>query len=200
MYHAFKNEGTLQVRFKNGEGVDDGKRLGVDARRDMAALKISGVGVPVVSLTPAGGAKPGEAMVLIGSSPELPWSAGTGALAAYRVADEVPGAGSGFKMIQASIPAAASQSGGALFDSQARALGVIGGSIRQEASSSFAIPIESVLVLADSPTTHQFAASLGGKAEPRTWAGDSGRAGEIGSARDCEKGGHHSSYVQNDVH
>ena len=50
------------------------KLLGVDARRDIAALKISAVG-------------------LIGSSSELPWSVATGTLAAYRMADELPGGG-----------------------------------------------------------------------------------------------------------
>ena len=129
-YHAVKNAKTLQVRFKNGEVFDDVKLLGVDARRDIAALKISAVGLPVVPFASSSQTKVGEAVVLIGSSYELPWSVATGTLAAYRMADELPGAGSGFKLLQVSAPVASSRSGAAVFDSQGRALGLLVGNVR----------------------------------------------------------------------
>lgn len=156
-YHAVKNAKTLQVRFKNGEVFDDVKLLGVDARRDIAALKISAVGLPVVPFASPSQAKVGEAVVLIGSSYEVPWSVATGTLAAYRMADELPGAGSGFKLLQVSAPVAASRSGAALFDSQGRALGLLVGNVRQETTTNFGIPVESVIGLADAAPTQTFA-------------------------------------------
>jgi len=89
-------------------------------------------GAPVFAVTNASG---------------LAWSATEGILSAIRPADEVPGAGSGFRLLQFTAPVAPGSSGGALVDRAGSLIGIIIGS---RESAGFAVPIESVLGLPDS--------------------------------------------------
>jgi hypothetical protein len=77
----------------------------------------------------------------------LAWSATEGILSAIRLADEVPGAGSGFRLLQFSAPVAPGSSGGALVDRAGALVGIITGA---KGSAGLAVPIESVLGLPDS--------------------------------------------------
>jgi S1-C subfamily serine protease len=61
-----------------------------------------------------------------------------------RPADEVPGAGSGFRMLQFTAPVAPGSSGGALMDRSGALVGIITKGMQ---SAAFAVPIESVLGL-----------------------------------------------------
>jgi hypothetical protein len=63
--------------------------------------------------------------------------------------DEVPGAGSGYRVLQFTAPLAPGSSGGVLVDAQARALGIVVGSIAQGQNVNFAVPIESIAGLAN---------------------------------------------------
>ena len=94
-YHILREARSAQVRFKSGEVFDNVWLLGVDARRDVAAIRISASGLPVLPVAPANQVKPGEVVFLISQAAALPWAVSSGSLSAYRMADEVPGAGSG---------------------------------------------------------------------------------------------------------
>jgi hypothetical protein len=154
--HAIKNASSVQVRLKNGEVFDDVQLLGVDERRDMAALKINATGLPVLPVAPAGQAQSGDTVVLVSHAAALPWSASTGIIAAYRLADEVPGAGSGFRVFQFTAPASPGSSGGVLLDARGRALALTIGSLMGGQNLNFAVPIESVLGLADATVSRKF--------------------------------------------
>lgn len=49
-YHAIKDARELQVRLHTGDVYDRGVLLGVDERRDVAALKISAGSLPALPL------------------------------------------------------------------------------------------------------------------------------------------------------
>jgi hypothetical protein len=155
-YHVVKNATALQVRFKNGDAYDDVQLLGVDARRDVAALRIAARSLPVLNVVEPERAKPGEAVIVISNAAALPWSVSSGIVAAVRPADEVPGAGNGYRLIQFTANIAPGSSGGALLDSQGNALGLIVGSLPRGQNLNFAVPIANVLGLADSPTTKAY--------------------------------------------
>jgi S1-C subfamily serine protease len=47
-YHVIKDAYSLQVRFKTGEVFDQVQLLGVDTRRDVAAIRITAAALPVL--------------------------------------------------------------------------------------------------------------------------------------------------------
>ena len=68
-------------------------------------------------------------------------------LLAVRPAEEVPGAGSGFRLLQFTAPVAPGASGGALVDRSGALIGIITGG---KGVAAFAVPIENVLGLPES--------------------------------------------------
>ncbi len=156
-WHVVRNAYAIQIRFKSGEIFDEVQLLGVDARRDMAAVKISASGLPVLPVADISDVKPGESVVTVSHPAALPWSASVGVISAYRLADEVPGAGSGYRLIQFTAAASPGSSGGVLLDTHGRALGLIVGSLGGGQNLNFAVPLNSVIGLAQAPATRTFA-------------------------------------------
>lgn len=155
-YHVVKEATAVQVRFKNGEIFDDVQLLGVDRRRDIAAIRIGATALPVLPVAPASQAKAGEVIYLVSHAAALPWTASSGNLSAYRMADEVPGAGSGYRLFQFTAPVSPGSSGGVLIDSQGRALGLVVGTLEGGQNLNFAVPLESVLGLCEAPAEFSF--------------------------------------------
>ena len=145
--HAIKGAAEVQVRMADGEVFDKVELLGSDERRDVAALKISGGGL--ANLVPRSNADlvSGDAIYAVTNANGLTWSSTEGIISAIRQADEVPGAGSGFRLLQFSAPIAPGSSGGALVDQAGELVGIITGST---GNSGFAVPIKSVLGLPES--------------------------------------------------
>lgn len=156
-YHLIKDAKALQIRFKNGETYDDVQLLGVDRRRDVAALRIVATSLPALPVGSASAAKAGDPVYVVSHAALLPWTASTGIISAYRLADEVPGAGSGYRLLQFTASTSPGSSGGVLLDSQARALGLIVGTLEGGQNLNFAVPIENVLGLVDAPVAQTYA-------------------------------------------
>jgi S1-C subfamily serine protease len=145
--HAVKGAAEVQVRLANGELFDRVELLGSDERRDIAALRIFAGALPVLTSPGTTGLAQGDPVYAVTNANGLTWSATEGILSAIRPADEVPGVGSGFRLLQFTAPVAAGSSGGALVDRSGALIGII---TRANGSTGFAIPIENVLGLADS--------------------------------------------------
>ena len=147
-YHLIKDAREVQVRLKSGEVYDQVELLGFDARRDVAALRIRAKGLPVLSLTDPDSKQIGEKVYVVSNPLNLTWSASDGILSAIRMADEVPEAGTGYKLIQFTAPISQGSSGAPVVDSQGRALGIViaskGGQV-----TNLAIPSMSVAGLAE---------------------------------------------------
>lgn len=145
--HAVKGAAEVQVRMANGEVFDHVELLGSDERRDVAALKISAGSLPALQPGSTTSLAQGDPVYAVTNASGLAWSATEGIISAIRPADEVPGAGSGFRLVQFSAPIAPGSSGGALVDRAGALIGIITGS---KGSAGFAVPIESVIGLPDS--------------------------------------------------
>jgi len=156
-YHLIRNAYAVQVRFKSGEVFDRVKLLGYDERRDVAAIRITASGLPILPIAATTEINPGDPVVSLFHAVGQPWSSSTGVLSAYLLADEIPGAGTGFRVFQFTAPASPGANSGVLIDSKGRALGLISGSLDGGQSLNFAVPIESVLGLVDTPPTKTFA-------------------------------------------
>ena len=156
-YHLIRNAYAVQVRFKSGEVFDRVKLLGFDERRDVAAIRISASGLPVLPLAAASEINPGDQVVSLFHPAGQPWSTSTGVITSFRLADEIPGAGTGFRVFQFTAPASPGVNSGVLVDSKGRALGLITGSLDGGQSLNFAVPIENVLGLVDTLPVKTFA-------------------------------------------
>jgi S1-C subfamily serine protease len=144
--HAVKGAAEVQVRLENGEVFDRVELVGVDERRDVAALKIPAGGLAALPLSAGGALSQGDPVFAVTNANGLAWSATEGIVAAMRQADEIPGAGTGFRVIQVTAALAPGSSGGALVDQRGVLVGVI---TSAKGNAGFAIPIESVANLAD---------------------------------------------------
>ncbi len=147
-YHLVKGMREVQVRLKNGEVYDRVELIAADERRDAVALRIPAVALPVLPISSSANISPGAPVFLVSSGAGLPWTASSGILSAVRMADDVPGAGSGYRLLQFTAPSAPGSSGGVLVDAQAQALGIVVGSLSAGQNLNFAVPIDSVAGLA----------------------------------------------------
>ena len=151
-YHVVKDASQVQIRLKNGEIYDKVDLIGFDERRDIAAIKISATNLPAAIIRveePVVGGK-----VFVVSNPKsLGWTAADGLLSGVRMADEIPNAGRGFRVLQFSAPVSGGSSGGVLTDENGQAIGLIVASVSSGQNLNFAIPFSSVNGLADSTTT-----------------------------------------------
>jgi hypothetical protein len=146
-YHPLKNAQEVQVRLRDGEVYDQAELMGFDERRDVAALHIPAFGLPVPPLAALSQAAPGARVQAIAITSEATWAVYDGILNEVKLADDVPGAGQGYRVIQFAALRSSETVGGVLLDSQAKLLGIItvpGNSTEHH----FAVPVESVLGLA----------------------------------------------------
>jgi hypothetical protein len=147
--HVVKGMREVQVRLKNGEIYDQVELTASDERRDVAALRIPVTGLPVAPIGNSTNAASGAAVFVVSNAVGLPWTASSGILSATRMADDVPGAGSGYRILQFTAPLAPGSSGGVLVDAEAKILGIVVGSFSVGQNINFAVPIESVAGLAN---------------------------------------------------
>jgi S1-C subfamily serine protease len=154
--HVVKDAREVQIKFKSGEVYDNVQLLGVDERRDVAALRVSAGQLPTLTLASLQEVKAGLPVYAVSQARALPWTASSGIASSVRLADEVQGAGNGYRLIQFTAPISPGSSGGLLVDDNARLLGIIVGSFKDGQNLNFAVPVESVVGLADVPATTTF--------------------------------------------
>ena len=147
--HVVKGMREVQVRLKNGEMYDQVELIASDERRDVAALRIAANALPVLSIGNSINAASGATVYVVSNAVGLPWTASSGILSATRIADDVPGAGSGYRIFQVTAPLAPGSSGGVLVDADAKILGIVVGSSRVGQNINFAVPVDSVAGLAN---------------------------------------------------
>ncbi len=147
-YHLIKDAREVQVRLKNGEAYDKVQLIAFDERRDVAALRIPATNLPLLPIAETDNARPGERVYTVSNPQMLSWTASDGVLSAMRLADEVPGAGSGYRLLQFTAPVSGGSSGGVLVDARGGALGLIVASASGQ-NLNFAIPLNSVMGLAN---------------------------------------------------
>lgn len=145
-YHVVKGKRALQVRLENGEVYDQVEIIGVDERRDIAVLRIPAVALPALPVGKTEELQVGETVYVVSTPQRLDWTSSQGILSAVRRAEEVPGAGEGYRLLQFTAPVSPGSSGGALLDSQGRVVGVVIASAWGQ-NNNFAVPLDSVMGL-----------------------------------------------------
>jgi Trypsin-like peptidase domain len=147
--HVVRGMREVQVRLKSGEVYDQVELIASDERRDVAALRISAAGLPVLPVGNSANAASGATVFVVSNAVGLPWTASSGIMSATRMADDVPGAGSGYRILQFTAPLSPGSSGGVLVDAEAKILGIVVGSFSVGQNVNFAVPIDSISGLAN---------------------------------------------------
>jgi hypothetical protein len=142
--HVVKGMREVQVRLKSGEIYDQVELIASDERRDVAALRIPATGLPVLPIGNSANAASGATVFVVSNAVGLPWTASSGILSATRMADDVPGAGGGYRILQFTAPLSPGSSGGVLVDAEARMLGIVVGSLSVGQNVNFAVPFDTV--------------------------------------------------------
>jgi hypothetical protein len=148
-YHAVKDAREVQVRLHAGDVYDQVVLIGTDERRDVAALKISARDLPTLPVGSAAEVKPGDVAYVVSNAAGLAWSASKGIIAASRMSDEIPGAGNGYRLLQFTAPVSGGASGAPAVDSKGMLVGIVTRGMANEGGAAFAVPIESIIGLAD---------------------------------------------------
>lgn len=156
-WHVVRDATAVQVRFKNGERFDAVQLLGVDERRDVAALKIPASGLAVLPAAQAGEAKEGGNSYVLGNPQGMSYTLTSGIVSALRPSEEVRGLMPGYRVIQFTAGSYPGSSGGVLLSAWGRVLGLVVGGLPGAQGLNFAVPIESVLGLADEAPMKRFA-------------------------------------------
>jgi hypothetical protein len=142
-YHPLKGAQEVQVRLRDGEVFDQVALRGFDERRDVAALSISASGLACLSSAAMDEAVMGEKIQVLNADGAMAWSASDGVLGPVRLADEVPGAGRGFRVVEFMAPATSGALGGAVVNARGQLVGIVPPSVKA-GGPQFAVPAESV--------------------------------------------------------
>ncbi|MDQ3908308.1 MAG: S1C family serine protease [Acidobacteriota bacterium] len=142
--HLVRDARNVQVRLRNGETFDRAAVVATDGRRDVAILRVPAAGL--VSLSGAAteegwvGSTVAVVSAATGGAEEVP----TGVLTSVALADEVPGAGRGYRVIRFSAPVPPASVGGLLVDERGDALGLVTAQ-PQSRGQAYALPLSSVV-------------------------------------------------------
>jgi Trypsin-like peptidase domain len=136
------------VQLASGEKFDSFSILAFDARKDIAVIKIPGFDLPTVALGNSNDVQVGEPVLAVGSPLGLQGTVTTGVVSALR--DDPTGGG--FKVLQTDASVNPGNSGGPLVNRQAEVIGIVTFKLRGGENLNFAIPINYLRGIADSPS------------------------------------------------
>ena len=144
--HLVKDARRLQVRLRNGETFDRAEVIATDERRNIAVMRIPATGLsPLLSSVVEEGLV-GSRIMLISSARGENEEVNSGMLSSVALADEIPGAGRGYRVLKFTAPVSTSAVGGLLLDDRERVLGIVA-PLPQAQSQSYAVPMSSVIGL-----------------------------------------------------
>jgi S1-C subfamily serine protease len=145
--HVVENLKNGGVQLASGEKFDSFSIVSFDARKDIAIIKIPGFDLPTVALGNSNNVQVGEPVLAVGSPLGLQGTVTTGVLSSLR--DDPTGGG--FKVLQTDASVNPGNSGGPLVNRQAEVIGIVTFKLRGGENLNFAIPINYLRGLVDSP-------------------------------------------------
>jgi S1-C subfamily serine protease len=134
----------LQVRLANGETYDHVEVVASDERRNVAVLRINALNTPFVGVGITDEAAVGAQVRAIYQGGNELVTDSPGVLSSISLADEIPGAGTGFRVLKFTAPVTTEAVGGILVDNYGRVLGLIA-PLAQAESKSYAVPLHTVV-------------------------------------------------------
>jgi len=152
-YTLVQGARDLQVRMSNGEIYDNAELVASDQRRNIAVLKIHASNTPYILVGGINESAVGVGVRVVHSASGQVDSQRGGVLSSISLADEIPGAGTGFRILKfTTLPISTETIGGLLVDEQGRALGLIAPQ-PQAQTQTYAVPFYNLGGLIRSATT-----------------------------------------------
>ncbi len=151
-----KDAKELQIRLQNGEVFDDVSMISLDGRRNVATIKIRGVELKVAESPNADALKLGEKLTIVMHSPGNLWSETIASVTGSKMADEIQGAGQGFRVLQFEAELPGGIDGAIVLNASGNPVAVLTNEVVAPNNSGFAIPIASVKNLGDGASTRSF--------------------------------------------
>lgn len=153
-YNLVQGAREIQVRLANGETYDKAELVASDERRNVAVLRIYATSTPFVIVAVTDEASVGARVrAVYSASGQVATEAG-GVLSSISLADEIPGAGTGFRVLKFNVTVSVDATGGVLVDDYGRALGLIA-PLAQAQMRNYAVPLYNVVGLVRSVPTAQ---------------------------------------------
>ena len=148
-YSLVRNAKNIQVKLANGEIYDNAQIAAFDERRNVAMLRINAVGLRTIPNGVSEEVQVGSHVVLIANPGDEVKSEGT--LRSVRMADEIAGAGKGYRVLETDLTTA-NAAGGLLLDEAGHSLGIIT-TTPEVKGRNIAVPLSSVLGMIRSAQT-----------------------------------------------
>jgi hypothetical protein len=153
-YSLVRGARELQVRLANGETYDKVEQIATDSRRNVAVLRIYATNTPFVTIAVTNESALGMGVDAVYSTGGRIATEGGGILSSISMADEIPGAGTGFRVLKFTSTIADESTGGVLVDSRGHALGLIAPQA-QARLQNYAVPLYNIIGLVRSVPTAQ---------------------------------------------
>jgi TonB family protein len=148
--HVIQQCQALTVRLSNGDAYDSANVIEVDARKDIALIRIRAVSLPVLALGDSNALEIGQAVYSIGNPSGLQNTLQQGLVSGYR---EMPG----YRVVQVSASINPGNSGGPVLDDQGNVIAIAAMKIVNAENLGFAIPINYAKGYLDTKTEISFA-------------------------------------------
>ncbi len=135
--HVIQDMVQAGIQLSNGEIFDSFTVIGVDARRDLAVIKVGGFNLPAVGLGDSESIRVSEPVAVVGSPQGLSGTVTTGVLSAKRMVD-------GQTILQINAAVNPGNSGGPMITLDGTVVGVVVAKLKGAENLNFAVPINSL--------------------------------------------------------
>jgi S1-C subfamily serine protease len=145
-YHIAKDPRRLQIRLRNGETYDNAELISADQRRNVALLRIPAAGLHPLPTRGLEEGMVGARVFVVSSLENEAGNIASGQLSSVSLADEINGAGNGYRVLKFTVPGATPTTGSLLIDERGRGLGLLAATPAAE-NQSYAVPLSSLFGL-----------------------------------------------------
>jgi hypothetical protein len=139
-----KGAPALSIRLRSGETFDHAEIVATDERRNIAVLRIPAANLTSLANSVLEEGAVGTTVATIATNAITDQA--TGLLSSVTLADEIPGAGSGFRVLKFTAPYSAGQIGGVLIDAKGSPLGLLAPAPNAQ-NQNYAVPLSSLVGL-----------------------------------------------------
>jgi hypothetical protein len=142
-YDLVRDAREIQVRLASGEVYDKVAIVAFDQRRNVAVLRVPAMDTPFVQIGAIDESVIGMRVYAVYNLAAQGAVESVGVVSAISLADEIPGAGTGFRILKFTQSPGPSSSGGVIIDAYGHALALMAPSLQAE-SRSYALPIHHI--------------------------------------------------------
>lgn len=124
-YSLVRDAREVQIRLRNGETYDKAEVVSTDERRNIAIVRINAVGLHVVPNGTVEETQVGARIWVVTNPSGQTFTKSDLTLNSVQMADGIPGAGRGYRIMQFDAIGGANTAGGLVLDDHGRTLGII---------------------------------------------------------------------------